>query len=249
MDPMTAVSQVLMSKNSSTVSRPNSTWARNPPRMAPTIPTMIVTMMPPGSSPGRIALARAPAISPSTIQPMIPMPRPFVAPAAQGRPVSPWNERLDPGSNLLSAPRQERLVGVGHDLLERDDRARLGPGGEVHPVDQSLHQPQAPAPLRLEQGGLGLQLGRVEAVTDVDHPDHAEVVLQVETDLVLVSGPGVEQHVGAGLAQGQLDVIDAGRFHAALLHGVADDMSGHGDRLLVPWQGQGQREFHAGVVP
>ena len=70
---MMAVSQVLMSKNSSTVSLPNSTWARNPPRTAPTIPMMMVTMMPPGSSPGMIALAMAPAIRPRTIQPMIPM--------------------------------------------------------------------------------------------------------------------------------------------------------------------------------
>src|SRR5215208_7171460 len=73
MAPMIAVSQVLMSKNSSTVSRLNRIWARNPPRMAPTIPMMIVTMMPPGSSPGRIALAMAPASRPRTIQPMMPM--------------------------------------------------------------------------------------------------------------------------------------------------------------------------------
>ena len=71
---MMAVSQVLMSKNSSTVLLPNSTWARNPPRMAPTIPMIVVTMRPPGSSPGRIALAMTPASRPSTIQPMMPMP-------------------------------------------------------------------------------------------------------------------------------------------------------------------------------
>src|SRR6185503_6377531 len=41
--------------------------------MAPTIPMMIVTMMPPGSSPGRTALAMAPASRPRTIQPMMPM--------------------------------------------------------------------------------------------------------------------------------------------------------------------------------
>ena len=57
---MMAVSQVLMSKNSSTVLRPNSTWARKPPRMAPTTPMMIVTMTPPGSSPGMMALAMNP---------------------------------------------------------------------------------------------------------------------------------------------------------------------------------------------
>jgi hypothetical protein len=86
-------------------------------------------------------------------------------------------------------------------------------------------------------------------VADVDDPDHPEPVLQVEADEVLVTGAGVQQHVGAGLAQGQLDVIDAGLLHADLLHGVAHDMSGHRDRLLVPWQRQRQREFHAGVVP
>src|SRR5215217_76120 len=86
MAPMIAVSQVLMSKNSSTVSRPNRTWARNPPRMAPTIPMMIVTMMPPGSSPGRIALAMAPASRPSTIQPMMPISSPTVkGSAVRGR--------------------------------------------------------------------------------------------------------------------------------------------------------------------
>ena len=60
---------------------------------------------------------------------------------------------------------------------------------------------------------------------------------------------GVLQHVGAGFAQGQLDVIDAGLLDSHLLHGVADDVPGHWDRLLVPWQGEGQREFHAEVVP
>src|SRR4029450_4269211 len=163
MAPMMAVSQVLMSKNSSTVSLPNSTWARKPPRMAPTIPMMIVTMMPPGSSPGMIALAMAPAIRPRTIQPMMPIPRPFVAPTADwGPPCQVWNERCAPGSNLLSAPCQEPFVGVGESLLEGADRARLGTGGEVDPVDQGLHQSQPPSPLGFERRVLGLQLGRVE---------------------------------------------------------------------------------------
>jgi hypothetical protein len=86
-------------------------------------------------------------------------------------------------------------------------------------------------------------------VADVDHPHHADAVLQVESDDELVTRPRVEQYVGAGFAQGQLDVIDAGLLDSHLLHGVTDDVSGHRDRLLVPWQGQGQREFHAGVVP
>src|SRR5919205_4524010 len=40
---------------------------RNPPITAPTMPIMIVTIMPPGSSPGMISLAKAPAISPTII--------------------------------------------------------------------------------------------------------------------------------------------------------------------------------------
>ena len=46
---------------------------RKPPRNAPTIPMRIVTMIPPGSLPGMIALAIAPAIRPSTIHAMIPI--------------------------------------------------------------------------------------------------------------------------------------------------------------------------------
>src|SRR5215203_3576949 len=39
---------------------------------APTIPMRIVTMMPPGSSPGMISLPNAPAMSPTRIQLMMP---------------------------------------------------------------------------------------------------------------------------------------------------------------------------------
>src|SRR5215216_4052513 len=61
-----------MSKNSSR-SPMSSALAISPPTIAPAIPIRIVTMIPPGSSPGRIAFAIAPAMSPSSIQPMIPM--------------------------------------------------------------------------------------------------------------------------------------------------------------------------------
>src|SRR5688572_12270780 len=43
-----------------------------PPRMAPTMPSSIVTMMPPGSFPGINSLAIAPTISPKTIHPRMP---------------------------------------------------------------------------------------------------------------------------------------------------------------------------------
>src|SRR6266550_127036 len=45
----------------------------NPPTMAPAMPISIVTMMPPGSRPGMISLARPPAINPRTIHAMMPM--------------------------------------------------------------------------------------------------------------------------------------------------------------------------------
>src|ERR687889_1190391 len=44
-----------------------------PPTIAPTIPIMAVTIMPPGSSPGNTSLASAPAINPTTIQLMMPI--------------------------------------------------------------------------------------------------------------------------------------------------------------------------------
>src|SRR3989337_18973 len=40
----------------------------HPPRTAPTMPMMMVTIIPPGSSPGIANLASAPAISPTMIQ-------------------------------------------------------------------------------------------------------------------------------------------------------------------------------------
>ena len=66
------MTQVPMLKNSSTSPTPRA-LAMRPPTMAPTMPISIVTMMPPGSSPGMMALAMAPAISPSTIHPMNPI--------------------------------------------------------------------------------------------------------------------------------------------------------------------------------
>src|SRR5215218_9104019 len=71
-EPRIAMIHVPMSKNSSR-SPMSSALAMKPPRIAPTMPISIVTMIPPGSSPGMIALAIAPATSPRTIQPMIPI--------------------------------------------------------------------------------------------------------------------------------------------------------------------------------
>src|SRR5918998_2787594 len=45
----------------------------NPPIKAPTIPRRIVTMIPPGSSPGMMSLPSKPAMRPTTIQVMMPI--------------------------------------------------------------------------------------------------------------------------------------------------------------------------------
>src|SRR5690348_8400168 len=55
---------------------PVTRFPRNPPRNAPTMPIRIVTMTPPGSLPGMIAFAIAPAMRPSTIHAKIPIPSP-----------------------------------------------------------------------------------------------------------------------------------------------------------------------------
>src|SRR5215213_958076 len=66
------MAQVPMSKNSSR-SPMSRALAMSPPMIAPRMPMIVVTMMPPGSSPGMIAFAIAPANSPRMIQPMMPM--------------------------------------------------------------------------------------------------------------------------------------------------------------------------------
>src|SRR5215207_5941954 len=50
---------------------PNNPTMR-PPTRAPAIPMRMVTMNPPGSSPGRISLPKAPAMSPTMIHEMMP---------------------------------------------------------------------------------------------------------------------------------------------------------------------------------
>src|SRR5690349_1922317 len=67
-----AMIQVPRSKNESTSPRFNALAIR-PPTTAPTIPITVVMMMPPGSSPGMIALAMRPATRPSRIQPRMPI--------------------------------------------------------------------------------------------------------------------------------------------------------------------------------
>src|SRR5215210_1022852 len=91
--PTIAVSHELMSKNSSSGSASNSTRARNPPRIAPTTPMIVVTIRPPGSSPGRIAFAIAPASSPRMMNAMIPISPPSIDvgafPPARGGKLAP----------------------------------------------------------------------------------------------------------------------------------------------------------------
>src|SRR5918995_7261909 len=56
---------------------PPNRLTTNPPTKAPTMPRRMVTIIPPGSSPGIISLAKAPAMSPTTIQAMMPIRTPF----------------------------------------------------------------------------------------------------------------------------------------------------------------------------
>jgi len=62
---------------------PPSSPTTNPPMTAPTIPMRIVTMMPPGSSPGMISLPNTPAMSPTRIQLMMPT---FLRPSLENQP-------------------------------------------------------------------------------------------------------------------------------------------------------------------
>src|SRR4029453_7084093 len=95
--PTIAVSHVLTSKNSSNGSASNSTPARKPPRIAPTTPMIVVTIRPPGSSPGRIALAMIPASSPRMMKAMIPTPPPWRGPHPGFPETAARNLRHSPG--------------------------------------------------------------------------------------------------------------------------------------------------------
>src|SRR5829696_7504718 len=111
--------QVPMSKNSSSSPMP-SALAMKPPTIAPTMPISIVTMMPPGSSPGRIAFAIAPASRPRTIQPMIPI--------QDLRPVDLRTATRPPSERYAARRRQNRMAScdaalhlvadLAHELLE-----------------------------------------------------------------------------------------------------------------------------------
>ena len=72
MAPMVAM-KIPPRSNDSTFPRPMK-LPRNPPTIAPTMPMRIVTKIPPGSFPGMINFARAPAMRPKRIQDKMPMP-------------------------------------------------------------------------------------------------------------------------------------------------------------------------------
>ena len=72
-EPTIAAIQVESSKNPSTESTPKITFPSHPPSRPPTIPMSMVTMTPPGSLPGMMALAIAPASRPMMIHARIPM--------------------------------------------------------------------------------------------------------------------------------------------------------------------------------
>src|SRR5918998_2148716 len=86
---------------------------RKPPTKAPAIPMRIVTIMPPGSSPGMINFASAPAMSPIMIQAMI---EPIIHSSFQERYLHPD-----------VYPQAEPLETFLSDLLECEVRPRPDP--------------------------------------------------------------------------------------------------------------------------
>src|SRR5919106_3757922 len=143
--PMMAAIQVLQSKNSSIGSPKPIACAMNPAMSAPATPTSVVTMIPPGCSPGRSALAMRPARRPSTIQPMMPT----VHLPVVSRPVCPLTRKLKPEDPRASAEAALRET-VLEDLLE----ARLVPGSQ-----RRLHPDERPATVELERADVVLEGG------------------------------------------------------------------------------------------
>src|SRR5215204_4922345 len=135
-DPMIAVSHVLRSKNSSSGCASKIAAAMNPPMIAPAIPMSVVTMMPPGSSPGRIAFAIAPAMSPRMMNAMIPM---VLLVGCKEVPVL-WTEKT---SSRRSSCGFERHGPGGLPAPERHDRERKR-RKELPSGDEEQHRPGAP---------------------------------------------------------------------------------------------------------
>src|SRR5829696_2187716 len=91
---------------------PPSRPTTSPPTTAPTIPMRVVTIIPPGSSPGIISLARAPAISPTKIQLIIPNPLrflPFLGASFPGF-VSPSGTERGPSGDRANLPGAHRVA-------------------------------------------------------------------------------------------------------------------------------------------
>ena len=107
---------------------------------APTIPMMIVTMIPPGSLPGMMALAMIPAMRPRTIHAMIPIRPPFVSLlCAPERPACPSGDPLrNPRTTLCRLPAslarnsfdwlRHRHARAAPRMLESDGRRPLSAG-------------------------------------------------------------------------------------------------------------------------
>src|SRR5215211_2117366 len=110
---------------------PPNNPTRRPPTRAPAIPIRMVTMNPPGSSPGRISLPKAPAMSPTMIQEMMPIlsledtparevmvPRPDVASLPAGMPLRELFRFVATGEHTRYPVHEEgspdRIVGAVH---------------------------------------------------------------------------------------------------------------------------------------
>ena len=113
---------------------------------------------------------------------------------------------------------------------------------EVHPVHERSHQLDPSTSLG---GGIRARRAAVEAPPGVDHGDDAVTVVEGEVDLVLLTGAGVPQGVGAGFGEGNLDVGPAIGIHAHLTKGIAAEVTDHRDALLVAGELKPQFDLHS----
>src|SRR5215210_1110489 len=97
--------------------RPSRFCVMKPPTKAPAIPSRIVTIIPPGSSPGMISLPSPPAMSPIIIQAMMPI--------ILGIPPSllPYGFALDRGSPTTTSAAHPHVLRIaGESACEREQQ-------------------------------------------------------------------------------------------------------------------------------
>src|SRR5829696_2904220 len=115
---------------------------RKPPMTAPTIPRMMVTIIPPGSSPGMISLPNAPAMSPTMIQNIRPVIILFAAPFPVV--VGLVRPHLCSKGDYRASSTQRHQKGTEEEPL--DYRVRVTSVGDLRGLSNSLEvAPEVPA--------------------------------------------------------------------------------------------------------